>query len=391
MTKKMRELQTQIAEKTKEAQSYMAEGEGRDLNKAEATLNEIDDLQKEFDLLARAEKAGKATAEAAEAGIPGGTTDKTEKADGFKAMFKKITGQKMSTAEKEMLTRDPEVDAGNGENYLIPEDVRLAINELRKTYVSAKSIVTVETTDALTGSVNYEAGAPGGLCDFEDGEDIPESDEPTFVRKSFKIKHKGKLIPISRILLGSEKAGLLGYINRWFLRSAIISENESIFEALKNGYLDREDIGGQPTVIHGWKELKRSINVDLDPSCKINGSIVTNQHGFAALDAEEDSNGRPILQPNPANPTEKIFQGLVVHVFPNAQLPDLVDGGHPIFYGDTKAGATFVEKQGLEFATSEHFGFGKNQNYMRVIEGFDTMSTDTSAYIFGRFTGTAEV
>ena len=56
----------------------------------------------------------------------------------------------------------------------------------------------------------------------------------------------------------------------------------------------------------------------------------------------------------------------------------------------TKAGATFVEKQGLEFAVSEHYGFGKNQNYMRVIEGFDVMSTDTSAYIYGSFTATAK-
>lgn len=390
MTKKMRELQTQIAEKTKEAQGYMAEGEGRDLNKAEATLNEIDDLQKEFDLLARAEKAGKATAEAAEAGTPGASGEPDKKADGFKAMAKMLNGQKLDKAEKELLVRDPDAgDAGNGngENYLLPEDVRLAINELRKTYVSAKSIVNVETTDALTGSVNYEAAAPEGLIDFEDGEDIPESDYPKFVRKSFKIKHKGKLIPISRILLGTEKAGLLGYINRWFLRSAVISENADIFEQLKQGYLDTEESGSVPKPINGWRELKRSINADLDPSCKAQGLIATNQNGFAALDDEVDSNGRPILQPNPANPTEKIFQGWVVHVFPNAQLPDLEDGSHPIFYGDTKAGATFVEKQGLEFATSEHFGFGKNQNYMRVIEGFDTMSTDTSAYIFGSFTG----
>ena len=286
----------------------------------------------------------------------------------------------MTDTEKAMLSGD---GATNGENYLVPEDVKLEINELRKTYISAKDIVTVEPTTALTGSVNYETGAPAGLTDFEDGETIAEGDEPKFERKSFKIKHKGKLIPISRILAGAEKAGLLGYINRWFLRSAIISENADIFATLKSGYNS-----GTPKALAGWKTLKNSINVDLDPSCKLRGIIVTNQSGFACLDEEEDADGKPILQPNPANPTEKIFQGLVVKVFPDAQLPN-IDGTHfPIFYGDTYAGATFKEYDALEFATSEHYGFNKNQNYLRVIEGYDVMSTDTSAYIYGSFSAT---
>lgn len=375
MTKRMRELQAMIQKKHTEAKSYMG-GEGKDLEKAESLLNEADELQKEFDLEERMEKAGKAAAEQAPAPVP------TDEADGFQAMAKKLNRQAMTDAEKAMLSGE---GATNGENLLIPEDVRVAINELRKTYVSAKSIVTVETTDALTGSVNYEAAAPEGLVDFEDGEAIAESDEPKFVKKPFKIQHKGKLIPISRILLGSERAGLLGYINRWFLRSAIISENAKIFDTLKAGYNE-----GTPKAIAGWKALKKSINVDLDPAVKVTGMIVTNQSGFAVLDEEEDNNGRPILQQNPANPTQKLFQGLAVHVFPDAQLPNIDATHFPIFYGDTKAGATFVEKQALEFATSEHYGFNKNQNYMRVIEGFDVMSTDTEAYIYGSFTATAK-
>lgn len=382
MNKKMRELQDKIQKTIDKAKGYMAEGEGKDLAKAEELFNTVDELQKEFDLEARAEKAGKATAATADTGIPGGTVDAEKTADGFQAIAKKLNRQAMTDTEKAMISGD---NAENGENYLIPEDVKVAINELRRTYVSAKSIVTVETTDALSGSVNYEAGAAAGLTDFEDGEAIADSDEPTFVRKNFKIKHKGKLIPISRILLGAEKAGLLGYINRWFLRSAIVSENADIFNALTTGYNS-----GAPKAVAGWKALKKSINVDLDPSCKVSGVIVTNQSGFAALDEEEDNNGRPILQVNPANPTEKLFQGLPIVVFPDAQLPNIDATHFPIFYGDTKAGATFVEHKALEFATSEHYGFNKNQNYMRVIEGYDVMSTDTSAYIYGSFTATTK-
>lgn len=379
MNKRMRELQDQIQKKHAEAQGYLAEGEGKDLDKATKAMDEADALQKEFDLEARMEKANKAAAQVAAEQLPEITE---QKACGFKVMAKMTKHQKLTDKEKALVSG---TNAENGENYLVPEDVKLEINELRKTYVSAKSIVTIETTDCLTGSVNYEDGEPTGLTEFEDGEDVPASDEPKFKRKQFAIKFRGKLIPISRILVGAERAGLLGYINRWFLRSAIVSENASIFEKLKSGYN-----GGTPKAIAGWKALKKSINTDIDPSYKLQGLIATNQSGFAVLDEEEDNNGRPILQPNPANPTEKLFQGLPIHVFPDAQLPNIDATHFPIFYGDTKAGVTFVEYLALEFATSDQYLFGKNQNCIRVIEGYDVMEADTGAYIYGSFTASTK-
>ena len=369
MTKKMRELQAKMAELRDEAKGYMAEGEGKDLAKAEETLDKIDALQKEYDLEER-------MMEAAKGGIPAEIKPEG-KANGFKAMTKLFKKARLTDEEKALITGDA---AANGENYLVPDDVRAEINELRKTYVSAKALVTVDTTDALAGSVNYEAGTPAGLADFEDGGEIAAETDPTFVKIPFKIGFKGKLIPISRILQKDEKGGLMGYLNRWFVRNAIITENTAIFDALKAGYND-----GTPKALAGWKALKKSINKDLDPACLYDGVIITNQSGFAALDEEEDKDGRPVLQPNPAHPTAKLFQGMTVHVFPDAQLPN-IDGTHfPVIYGSTKAGCTFVEHDSLQFTVSEHYLFNKNQNCLRVLEGFDVMSTDKTAYIYGSF------
>lgn len=377
MNKRMRELQAAILDKINEAKGYMAEGENKDLDKAEACFNEADKLQKEFDLEERLFKMGK---EGAEGAAPAG-----EKAvDGFAMMVKMAKSQNLTENEKAaLLSGDGGVEGGT--NYLIPEDVRAAINELRKTYISAKNLVTVETTDALAGSVNYEDGVPSGLTNFDDGDALAEEEGIKFVQKKFTIVHYGKIIPISRILLGAEKAGLMSYINRFFVRNAVLSENAAIFADLKAGYN-----GGTVKAVAGWKALKKSITVDLDPSCLLNGVIITNQSGFAALDAEEDKDGNPVLHANPANPTEKLFQGLPVHVFPDAQLPNIDATHFPMIYGDTKAGLTFVEHKALEFALSEHANFNKNQNTLRVIEGFDTMSTDTSAYIYGSFSASAQ-
>ena len=371
MNKRIRELQAKIAAWAEVVKGYTAEGEGRDLDKAEEALNQLDALKRELEIETRA-------AEAAKEQVHAGDPAPAGKADGFKMLTKMLNRKPLDEIEKTALISG--ADAVNGENYLVPDDVKAEINELRKTYVSAKGLVTVETTDALAGSVNFESGTPAGLADFDDGDAIVEENGVNFVKKSFTIGWKGKLIPISHILIGAEKAGLMSYLNRWFIRNAILSENADIFATLKAGYN-----GGAPKAVAGWKELKKSITKDLDPSCLLDGVIVTNQSGFAALDAEEDADGRPVLQPNPAHATEKLFQGLPVKVYPDAQLPN-IDGTHfPVIYGSLKAGCTFVEHQALQFTVSEHFLFNKNQNCLRVIEGFDVMSADTSAYIYGSF------
>lgn len=375
MNKKMRELQNKILEKTKAAEVF-TDGETKDLAKAEALLNEIDELQKELEIEARLETAQKAQ-------LPNNAEPVAEvKVNGFDVMMKMMNKKSLTEAEKALITG---TDAAHGENYLVPEDVQVAINELRKSYISAKDIVTVEPTAALSGSVNYEKGAPAGLVDFEDGEALAEEADIEFDKKTFTIKWRGKLIPVSRILSKAEKAGLMSYIDRWFVKNAIITENRAIFATLKAGYN-----AGAPKAVAGWAALKKSINVDLDPSCLVNGVIVTNQSGFAALDEEVDNDGRPVLQANPAHPTQKLFQGLVVKVYPDALLPNIDATHFPVIYGDTKAGATFKEHEALEFALSEHYLFNKNQNCLRVVEGFDVMSTDTSAYIYGSFSATVK-
>lgn len=369
MNKKMRELQAQILSLTATAKTFM-EGETKDLAKAEEIMNQIDALQKEYDLEARIATAEKGR-------VPENPQPVGDKADGFKTMAKILSGRALDENEKALISG---TDAVSGENYLVPEDVRAEIKELRKSYVSAKNLVTIELTAALAGSINYESGTPAGLTAFDDGDGITEDTTPAFTPKQFTIGWFGKLIPISRILLGAEKAGLMGYLNRWFVKNAVLTENSAIFTALKTGYNS-----GTPKTVAGWKALKKSINKDLDPSCLLDGVIITNQSGFACLDEEEDSDGRPVLQENPADRTERRFQNMVVHVFPDAQLAN-IDGTHfPMIYGSTKAGCTFIEHKNLEFALDGSYLFNKNQNCLRVIEGFDVINTDTNAYIYGSF------
>lgn len=381
MNKKMKELLAQINAKVASAEALLEAGE---TEKAAAAMDEADALQAQFDTEQRIYAAQKRQVPADPPPAKGGAEDEEEEKafSGFALIAKCLRGQPFTEEELKAITPTPEVakalltgtNAANGESYLIPEDVDNTIRELRRKFVSAKDLVTVVPTSVLSGSFTWEDGAPVGLVSFDDGDDIPDSDEFGFKNVKFAISFKGAIIPISNILTAVEAAGLTAYLDRWFVKKAVISENSGIFAELANGK--------EVVALTGLGDLQTSLNLDLDPSCLIGAVIVTNQTGFDLMDREEDADGHKLLQPDPTKPTGKIFKGLPVKVYSNAQLPN-VEGKAPVFYGDTKSGVYFIEFSYTYFAASAHAGFRKNQTLMRVIEGYDVIEADKGAYCYG--------
>lgn len=374
MSKRMREILKTIEEKTIIVKNYQTE---KDFDKANEILDEIENLQKEYEVeaklfaLAKGEVTEEKMAEVKE----------EKKADGFAAVTKMVTGKRMTDEEKALIVEaDPSAENAHGTNYLLPEDVQLVIRELRRNYMSAKDLglVNVVPTTALSGSTNFETDDDGLLADFEDGSTVSEESGPKFEKKPFAIKFKGKLIYISNILAGNEKAGLKNYLNKWFVKKAVRTENVDIFTTLAKGKTAK--------AITGLNALKEHINKDIDPSCAMTGVIITNQTGFAEMDKQKDRNGRGMLETDPTNKSRKMFQNMPIYVFSDKELKN-VSGKAPMFVGATDAGCDFMDKDGLEFATSEHFAFNKNQTTLRVMEGYDTVQTDTNAYSYLTYTG----
>ena len=375
MNKKMREILKKIEEKTIIAKNYQTE---KNFDKATEVLNEIDELQKEYEVESKLFNIAKE--EVTEEKVK--EVKEENKASGFVAISKMMCGKRMNDEEKALIVEaDPTAENAHGTNYLLPEDVQLTIRELRRNYISAKDLglVNVVPTTALSGSTNYETDDDGLLSDFEDGNNVEEEDGPKFKKVPFAIKFKGKLIYISNILSGNEKAGLKSYLNKWFVKKAVRTENKDIFTTLADGKTAKS--------IKGLTALKTHINADIDPSCAATGVIITNQNGFAAMDAQKDRNGRGLLEENPSKKTRKMYQNMPIYVFSNKELKDDTSGKHPMFVGATDAGCDFMDKDGLEFATSEHYAFNKNQTTLRVMEGYDTVQTDSSAYSYVLFEG----
>lgn len=340
-----------------------------DKDKAAGLLIEHKDAQTEYEFekqMFEAEKAMVPDFSEAEDKAKAGFEGKTE--NGYTILRKMLKGEQLSDKEAALV-----VDGTSGENYLIPEDVRLDIIQLRKQYKSAKDLVTVIPTDSMSGSFNFETGGVTGLQEFDDGDDVPSGDQPSFIKKPFRIALKGKVLPVSNILQQVEKAGLLAYLNTWFIRNAIFTENRDIFTTLA--------AGRTPKAIQGLDQLRKAMNKDLDPSAKIGAKIVTNQTGFDQMDEEKDKNGRGLLQPDPTNATVMRYKGYEVVEYSDTELPN-VSGKAPLFFGAIDAADYFLELLGLQINSSEHALFTKNQTAIRVIEGYDNLQADIDSTLY---------
>ena len=359
MNKKMRDLLNQMRTLQGQADKLAEEGNKDELAKV---INKITCLRESYN-------TEKALFEMEQSNVPDNPEPKNKIVSGFKVIAKMLGKKGLTEAEDALI-----VNGEDGENYLVPEDVDNAIREARSGYQCLKDLLTVYPVSTLSGTNIYASEDDEELDAFEDGDTITDAKNPTFVPKKWTISFFGKIIPISNILRGAEKAGLMAYINRWFVRKAVRTENKKIIDKLKEGKSAVE--------IKGIAGIKKQINTGIESDYLVDGIILTNQTGYDMLDNETDAVGRPLLTADPKNPGVMLLKGLPVHKVSDKVLAN--EGNKaPIFIGSLKAGMGFYEYQHLQFAISEHVFFNKNQTGLRVIEGFDVLQEYPEAYIYG--------
>lgn len=360
--------------------------EAKSLIENKATLEEIKNKRQEIELKKQEIEIEKEIENSIKEPVPAPKNpikDKTkENANVIRAIIKKCIGKQLTEIENSLLIPTQTNPNGtNGEGYILPQDIRTQIEEKKREYKSLRTIVGSIETTALTGSFPIEDfDTLTELIDFTDGTDLSDNgNEIRFSNVTFSLKEKGALIKLSNTLLAMTDNNLVAYIVGIFAKKAVLTENKMILKTLQSNKTVKD--------LADYKALKSSINVDLDPATYNSMVIATNQDGFNFLDSQLDTMGRPILQPNPANPTQKLFMGYIVEVFSNSMLAT-TGGKAPIFYGSLTDGVKVVDNGALAFATSSDAGFTSNTTLARVIEFIDVVQADKSdkCYCYGEFT-----
>lgn len=264
-----------------------------------------------------------------------------------------------------------------GENggYLVPEDVKTAINEYRRSFVSLKDHVDVRSVVVPSGSEVYEKTSQlTGLTNITELGEIQEMNAEVFERITYKVKDFGGILPVSRFLLQDSPENLLAYLGKWFMKKQIVTENKEIIAVLKT--LTKK-------AITKVDEIKEAFNVTLDPIFLDNTKVLTNQDGFNILDSLKDKNGNYLLQPVVTDPTKRTLFGKEVIVLPNTHLPNEAANKFPLYVGDLKEAVRVYELNELEIKSTDVGGksFTRNSYDTRLITRFDVKAVDKEAVV----------
>ena len=386
MTREERELRLQITQLKTEARTLVSENK---LEEAKAKKTEIDSLTEKADLLASLEDEGTHGTP-----LPTGEHNDAEelKANYSNAFFKLFRNKKIGAEDHDAIAAYDKIynalsessDGAGG--LLVPQDIQTSINIFKRDLPDLSRLVDIIPVTTLSGSRVFEAVA--NMTAFanitDDTADIAEMTAPTFDKVSYAIKDYAGWIPIPNDLLQDSDQNISSYLANWIAKKSVVTRNTLILAILR---------ALTPVTFADYKAIKKALNITLDPMIANSASVVTNQDGFQYLDTLEDGTGKPVLQVDVTQPTQKLFAGKPIKVLSNSVLA--TEGTTtklaPVFVGDPKELVKFFERQGHQLATTNVGGtaFRKNRTEMRVIEREDVKAFDTAAMVYGKINVTS--
>ena len=373
MNKKMRELQSEILTLTESAKGFMSEGEGRDLNKAEEMLNQVDALQKEYELESRMVAASKAA-------VPVEEVKQEEKVDAVKAFA--------NAARSRFKDLNETTPADGG--YTVPQDISTMINTYKQERFSLASLIDIEKVSTLSGRRTYKAREQhAGFAQVGEGGKIGKVAAPQFSILEYNIKKWAGYMPVTNELLEDSDAAITSMMVSWLGEEEIATENAQILAKINEK---------EATAITGLKDIKKAINVTL---AAFAGTIriITNSDGLQYLDTLEDGNKRPLLSPDPVKPMEMYLsvgtRRIPVTVIPNSVLASGDGGKIPFIIGDLREYMKEFDRKQLTLMVSntaavEGFNaFEQDMTLIRAIMRADFVIKDELAIVRGELTVTA--
>lgn len=372
MNKKMRELQAQMQELKKTADGFMAEGEGRDLDKAAECFDKIDALQKEFDLEDRRVKAEKAGVPEDAQGTPAPVNTVKAFADAVRSGFR----------SKDLNETTP-ADGG----YTVPEDISTMVNTYKDERFSLADLISHETVNTKAGRRTYKQRAQHtGFAQVGEKGKIGKVTAPLFSVVEYTIKKFAGYMPVTNELLDDSDAAITNMMVDWLGEEEIATENAQILAKIN---------AKEATPMKGIVDIKKAINVDLAAFAD-SVRIVTNSDGLQYLDTLEDHNGRPLLSPDPVKPMEMYLsvgvRRIPVTVVPNEVLPTSEAGAIPMIAGDLASYVKQFDRNQLTLMTTnvgavEGFNaYEEDMTLIRAIMRADWVVLDDKAIVRGEIT-----
>lgn len=379
MNKELLELLDSINDKKAEIKKLVAENK---LDEAKKAKDELKEMQAKFDLLKDLDD-GK-TEDVKKKGADGKLKD-AEKKDTVKAF---ADAARRGFKVEDSMNEGTPADGG----YTVPEDIQTRINERRSAKASLIDLVDVESVTTNKGSRTFKKRAQQtGFQKVGEGAKIGAKATPQFERMDYTISKYAGYFPVTNELLEDSDAAITSVLTAWIGDESRVTRNNIIRAAINTK---------EKTALANLDDIKKALNVTLGAAFKSTSKVVTNDDGLQYLDTLKDSDGKYLLQPNPADPMQlRLCAGATivpVVVIPNDDLPSDVATAKkrkiPMIIGDLKEGIKFFDRKRITITASnlaaagDLNAFEEDLTLFRAIEREDCQVKDDMAFVNGELT-----
>lgn len=373
MPQELRELLNKINAKKEEVKNLAKENK---IEEAKAAKKELIDLQAKFDVLYdledEAEEKIKDKIETGE--VKEVTNNKKDSTKEFANAAR--NGFKVNNS----MSEGTPADGG----YTVPEDILTRINTYKESKKSLKDLVDVEKVTTNKGQRTFKKRSQQtGFVKVGEKGKIGAKATPQFERITYEIEKYAGYFPVTNELLSDSDANITKTLIEWIGDESRITANKLILEQIETL---------SEVKLAGIDDIKKALNVTLGQAFKATSKIITNDDGLQYLDTLKDTDGRYLLQPNPANPMEmRLCAGataIPIEVVPNDDMPTKTNK-IPVIIGDLKEGIKFWDRQLMNIKTSDVAVIGDLNAYeedltlFRAIEREDVTLKDKKAIVRG--------
>lgn len=372
MNKKLLELLDKINAKKVEVKNLAEAG---NLDAAAKAKEELKNMQQQFDILKDLDDTGVQNIATPGAGKP--LVDKDP--------IKEFANAARIGFRNQMKEGTP-ADGG----YTVPEDIQTKIEERRAAKASLIDLVDVENVTTNKGARTYKKrSSQTGFSKVGEGAKIQGGATPQFERMEYEISKYAGYFPATNELFEDSDANVAATLINWIGDESRVTRNKIILAAVETK---------EKTELKDLDDIKKALNVTLGQAFKPTSKIITNDDGLQYLDTLKDTDGKYLLQPNPASPMEMVLCAgatrVPVVVIPNADLASDTSESQkrkiPVIIGDLKEGIKFFDRKKTTITISNVAvagnlnAFEEDLTLYRAIEREDCKVKDKEAFVNGQ-------
>lgn len=393
MTKEMRALLQELESKKAQVRALLAEDK---VTEAEQTMEEVRVLQKKIELQKEIEALedfdGDDGGQQVNSSVDG--ADRDLNAEYKRVFMRGLRRQRISADDRSVIKEyyrsisaevmheggvQPAIPAGDV-GLIVPQDIQTRIHEIMRQLNDLSEYITIEKVNTLSGSRVLEAD--NVMIPFQvvnEYGSMDEMDNPQFVPIQYRLIKRAGYLPLTNELLADTDQNIIRYVSNWIAKKHVVTKNTLITNLLT---------GLQPVQLAGFDDIKRVLNVDLDPAISLTASIITNQDGYHWMDTQTDNQGRYLLTDDITQPGRKMFKGRPVVVVSNRYLPTIQGSPNlaPIFIGNGKQFAVLFTRGIYELASTTEGGdaWRRDTTELRTITRDDLQLWDPAAMVYGQ-------